>query len=787
MLERLGHFLVRRRWFVLVGTIVFIFASGAIGGSVEEHLFNGGFEEPDSESTRAAELLREEFGQAPPNFLLLVEAKDGTVNDADVRKDGLRITNELIREDDVGQVISHFALGAKSPLQSRDSTKALIVAEISGDEDAANEIAADLRSKYTVDWTNTQVRVGGFQAIFDEVSLQIQEDLRKGESIAGVLTLILLIVVFGSLIAAVLPLGIGIISILGTFLVLRLLTTATDVSVFALSMVTAMGLGLAIDYSLFIVSRFREELRAGHDTETAVVITVQTAGRTIIFSAITVAIALSALLVFPLVFFRSFGYAGIGVVLTASVGSVIFLPSALALLGPRVDKLALWKRHPKEVGEGIWHRMAMFVMRRPWPVAITVVAFLLLLGVPFLHVNLGLPDERVLPPGAETRQVHDTIRSDFSTEEVNSIRVVLPNTGDPTKIKKDVANYALGISEVENVGRVETMTGAYADGKKVAGSSPFSVRFASQDSAWLQVIPTVDPFSKEAEAVAKQIRADGSSTFDEIVVGGSSAQLVDVKDTMFSALPRAIAIIGVVTFILLFLMFGSLLVPLKALVLNLLSLTATFGAMVWIFQDGHLSGVLDFTATGQLDISSPILMFCIAFGLSMDYEVFLLSRIKEEYDRTGDNVTSVAIGLERTGRIVTAAAVLISVVFLAIGASSVRFIKLFGIGMALAVLMDAFVIRGTLVPAFMRLAGRANWWLPSWLQGFQRRFAISESIEADEPQSVVASETRPKPTPKPKPKVKPKAKAKAKAKPKTKAKAGAKRKPTAARKTTAKR
>jgi RND superfamily putative drug exporter len=755
MLERLGHFLVRRRKAVLVGTVVFILASGAFGGKVADHLKAGGFDSPDVESQRAVELLRDEFRQAPPNFLLLVEAKQGTVNDPSVRAEGLRLAQQLGKEEGIGQVISHWQFGPASPLLSNDETEAIVLAEIEGNDQQLNDRAKDLTPLYTMDTDLVKVRVGGFGAIFAEVSEKIESDLAKSESVAVPITLVLLIVVFGSLVAASLPLAIGIISVLGTFLVLRLIASVTDVSIFALSMVTAMGLGLAIDYSLFIVSRFREELRKGFDTEAAVVNTVRTAGRTIIFSGITVAVSLAALLVFPLYFFKSFGYAGIGVVFTAVVGAVIFLPSVLATLGPNVDKVALWKRHPKEVGEGFWHRLAVLVMKRPVPIATGVVIVLLLLGVPFLHVNLGLPDERVLPPGAATREVHDALRADFPSEEVNSIRVVATDVGNPFEVREKIAVYAASLSKLDGVDHVDSFAGEYTKGVRSASPTPISARFATADSVWYSVVPAIDPFSSDAETLVKRIR-DGNSPFEDTIIGGASAQLVDAKDSLFGALPWAIAIICVATFILLFMMFGSLLVPLKALVLNFLSLTATFGAMVWVFQDGHLSDALNFTATGSLDISSPILMFCIAFGLSMDYEVFLLSRIKEEYDISGDNEHSVALGLERTGRIVTAAAVLISVVFVAIGFSQVRFIKLFGLGMALAVLMDAFVIRGTLVPAFMRLAGKANWWLPVWLKPLHSRIAVSEHVVLEaappartDPTHPPTAPRRPKPAPRP--------------------------------------
>ncbi len=781
MLERLGHALVHRRRWVLGGTLIVVLVAGVFGFNVAERLKQGGFDSPDVESERASVFLRNEFKQAPPNFLLLVEAKTGTVDQDPARAAGVALTNEITSEDGVGQMLSHWSLGPASPLASRDRTKAIIVAEIEGDDAERNEIAQRLIPKYTKDDVAVSVRVGGFEAIFDEISKQIESDLAKAESIALPITLVLLIVVFGSVVAAFLPLGIGIIAIIGTFLVLRIIASLTDVSVFALSMVTAMGLGLAIDYSLFMVSRFREELRKGADTETAVVITMHTAGRTVIFSAITVALSLSALLVFPLYFFKSFGYAGIGVVLTAAAGAVLFLPAVLAWLGPRVDKWALWKRHPKDVGEGFWHRLAVLVMRRPIPIASVVVVILLLLGAPFLHVNVGLPDERVLPPSAETRKVHDTLRNEFSSEEVQALRVVASNIGSPTQRRVDIEGFAIGLSKLDGVDHVDSFAGRYENGQQVQPPTPFSARFVTTGSAFFQVVPSVDPFSTEAEELVADIRA-ADGPFD-VLVGGGSAQLVDVKDALFSRLPIALGVIAVSTFLMLFLMFGSLLVPLKALVLNLLSLTATFGAMVWIFQDGHLSGVLNFTPTGTLDIASPILMFCIAFGLSMDFEVFMLSRIKEEYDLTGNNEQSVAIGLERTGRIVTAAAVLISVTFLAFGMSSVRFIKLFGIGMALAVLMDAFVIRGTLVPAFMRLAGNANWWLPKFLRPLHAMVQIKESSElragATAPEPSRPSTPR-KPAPR---KVPPKAKASAKPKSRTNhRKPVAKRKPATRRK-----
>jgi RND superfamily putative drug exporter len=574
--------------------------------------------------------------------------------------------------------------------------------------------------------------VGGRAEVFHQVGDQVEKDLQKAESIAVPITLVLLVLVFGSVVAAGLPLAVGGLAIVGTFLVLRVLASLTQVSIFSLNLTTAMGLGLAIDYSLFIVSRYREEMRAGLEPHDAVVRSVQTAGRTVGFSAMTVAVSLAALMIFPLAFLRSFAYAGIAVVGLAAVGALVALPALLAVLGRRVDKWVLWGRTPKPVGQGFWHRLATVVMRRPLPIAVAIVALLLVLGAPFLQVNFGLPDDRVLPTSATSREVQDQIRTKFRSEEVSPVTVVATNVAATPGRDGEIAGYAARISRLHGVGRVDTLTGSYVDGRRVAPPNAASRRFIATSATWMSVVPNVEPLSDAGERLVKAIRA-APSPF-HILVGGSSAELVDSKSSLFGRVPLAGALIGLVTFVVIFLLTGSILVPAKAVILNLLSLTATFGAMVWVFQKGHFSGLLNFTPTGLIDTTTPITMFCIAFGLSMDYEVFLLSRIKEEHDRTGDNRASVAIGLERTGRIVTAAAALLAVVFIAFATSQITFIKLLGVGLALAVLMDATLIRGTLVPAFMRLAGRANWWAPRPLRRLHERIGIREA--SSEPASA---------------------------------------------------
>jgi RND superfamily putative drug exporter len=392
------------------------------------------------------------------------------------------------------------------------------------------------------------------------------------------------------------------------------------------------------------------------------------------------------------------------------------------------------------VGEGAWHRIATFVMRRPVPIAIGVIALLILLGLPFLRIQFGLPDDRVLPTSASSRQVQDDIRTRFASNEALTLQVIPTDIGDPSARADEIDRYAAALSRAPGAARVDAATGSYADGRQIAPAGPLSARFVARDATWLSVVPSVEPYSDAGEHLAKSVRATPAPF--RVLVTGNAAELVDSKASLFSRLPLAAGLIAAATFVLLFLMFGSLLVPIKALILNVLSLSATFGALVWIFQDGHLSGFLDFTPTGTLPATVPLLLFCLAFGLSMDYEVFLLSRIKEEHDRTHDNARSVAVGLERTGRIVTAAAVIISVVFVAFATSGVSFIKIFGLGLTIAVLMDAFVIRATLVPAFMRIAGEANWWAPGWLRRIHQRIGIGET-EASPPEGTSADEQVP--------------------------------------------
>ena len=728
-----ARLIVAHRRLVLVVAVVLAALAGTFGGSVAENLSNGGFDDPHAESSVAKDLIEKQFGAGTPNLVLLVTARDGDIDSPTSSAAGLALTNELAAEKGVAGTVSYWSLQAP-PLKSKNSSQALVLARITGSEDAVRDRIEKLSPKFSRAGASDalSVKVTGEAEVFRQVGTTIEDDLKRAETIALPITLLLLVLIFGGVVAAGLPLFVGGLTVLGTFAVLQVINSVTDVSIFALNLTTALGLGLSIDYALFIISRYREELHAGWPVGDAVVRTMRTAGRTVVFSSATVAISLSALLVFNQAFLRSFAYAGVAVAALAAISSVVVLPALLAILGHRVDSLSFRKfrrTNDAEAESGFWHGLALAVMRRPGRVAVAASAALLLLGAPFLHLNLSLSDHRVLPTSASARSALDDIAINFESRENGAAEVVIPSI-DPVAKRADVDAYAASLSQVDGVARVDGASGSWIAGRLVAPPNPASVRFVAQNGTWLSIVPSVEPVSGAGAKMVKAIRAV-DAPFDT-KVGGPSAELVDSKASLFARLPWAGAIIAIVTFVLLFLMFGGLLVPLKALLLNILSLSATFGAMVWIFQEGHFAKTLDFTATGTLDASMPILMFCIAFGLSMDYEVFLLSRIKEEHDRTGDNTRSVAMGLEKTGRIVTAAALLIALVFVAFATSGISFIKMFGLGLALAVLIDAFVIRATLVPAFMRLAGEANWWAPAPLRRLQQRIGLSEHVDLEE-------------------------------------------------------
>ncbi|MFI6762871.1 MMPL family transporter [Micromonospora sp. NPDC050417] len=731
MLNWLGHITVRARAIVLVAALAVLVAAGLTAGSVTDRLAGGGFGDAGDEVAAAEHTLEVDFKAGEPNLILLADAGTAGVDSPAAAQAGQVLTDRLATESGVVEVASYWTTGLPS-LKSKDGTKAIVVGRITGDEKAVEARAGDLSAAFTETDGALRVSVGGSAEVFRQISEQSEEDLIRAEVIALPVTLILLIVVFGGLIAGLLPVAVGIFTVLGALLILYGLAGITDVSVFALNLTTALGLGLAIDYSLFIVSRYREELANGLDTPQAISRAVNTAGRTVLVSALAVAGSLAVLLVFPQMFLRSIAYSGIAVVACATIAAVVVLPALLAVLGHRVNALALRRRTNRGGGAG-WHRIAHAVMRRPLIVAAAAVAILLLLGAPFLNIRFGDVDDRALPLTSTARQVSDQLRSDFDTRDTEAVAAVATNIADPATQTAAIGDYATALSRLDGVARVDALTGSYAQGQQVAPPGAASARFATGNATWLQIVPNVEPVSPEGEAVVTRVR-DTTAPFP-VKLAGPSVELVDGKALIADRLPLAGGLIAAVSFLVLMIVFGSLLLPLISLVLNVLSLTAAFGAMVWGFQDGHLADLLDFTSTGTIEISIPVLLFFLAFGLSMDYQVFMLSRIKEEYDTSHDNADAVATGLQRTGPIITAAAALIAVVFVGLAAGEISIIKLLGVGLALAIVVDATIVRAALVPAFMRLAGRANWWAPRPIRALHRTLGIHHS---DRPEPMFA-------------------------------------------------
>ncbi len=742
-MRRLAWWVVRGRWFIIVGAVVFLVVAGFFGAGVKEDLSAGGFEDPTSESTHTAEALLERFPSAgEPDYVVLVTAKSGSVDDEDVVAAGTALTEELADRPEVIEVGSYWTLGNAPPLKSTKGDEALVFAILRGDLNERVKASEHLSEEFVRDTPVLRTAITGASEVARQVTDQSEKDLLQSELITAPIVGIALVLVFGSLVAAGLPLAIGILAIVGTLLALTILASLTEVSVFAMNLTTGLGLGLAIDYSLFVVSRYREELASGASSRVSVARTLQTAGRTVAFSAATVMISLLALLLFPQPYLRSFAYAGVAVVGLAALAAIVVLPAILTVLGPRIEKGQLFK-HKVDDHNGFWGLQALRVMRRPWTYAISVVTVLVVLAIPFFSIELGQIDDRVIPPEVATsRAATDRIREDFDSRENGALRIFVPGV-DPVADVEQIAAFAERLQALPGVARVDAASGAYY-GSRATGHDPcpdgscffpsellspaLPERFFSEEhpnDTWINVVPDIEPISSEGEDLVAAVRATRARF--EFSVAGPSARLVDTKATIFDRLPIALGIIALVTFLLLFMMTGSLLVPLKALILNVLSLTATFGAMVFIFQEGRFTEFLGYTQTGFIDAFTPVLMFCIAFGLSMDYEVFLLSRIKEEYDYDHDNERAVAVGLGKTGRIVTAAALLLTIVFLGLTMSKVFQVKLFGLGLMLAILVDAFLIRATLVPAFMRLAGRLNWWSPKFLRRFHLRFGIWEN------------------------------------------------------------
>jgi RND superfamily putative drug exporter len=710
-------------------------AAGVFGVPVAKSLCACGFDDPSSESAKAKELLTDRFNVGDVRMMVTVSSPDGADSGA-ARAVGTELADDLMRSPHVVSVTSLWTAPApeRPALVSRDGKSGLIVAGISGDESKLQEYTKDLSDRLVHDRDGVTVRAGGDAMVNVEITEQSRRDLLLMESLAIPISFVVLVWVFGGVLAAAVPLAVGGLAILGSLAVLRGVSSFTDVSIFALNLSAAMGLALAIDYTLLIISRYRDGLADGVSRDAALAQTMATAGRTVVFSAAIVALSMAVMVVFPMAFLKSFAYAGVATVAFAALAALFVTPAALVLLGDRlhamdirrlVDRILNWQEPvARTVEQHALYRWTKTVMRHAIPAGLAVVALLLLLGAPFLGVKWGFPDDRVLPTTASAHQVGDEMRTQFPDDSATAVTIVVPDATGPTQAEFD--RYATDLARVADV----------------VGVSP--VRIAD-GSAYLTVRSTAPLFSDASDAQLDGLHAVDGPGGREVLFAGTAQVNRDSVDAITSRLPVVLGLIVVIMFAVLFLLTGSVVIPLKALVLNVLSLSAAFGAMVWIFQDGHLGG-LGTTATGILVANIPVLLFCIAFGLSMDYEVFLVSRIREFWLQTArtraDNDESVALGIARSGRVVTAAAVVMSISFAALIAAQVSFMRMFGLGLTLAILVDATLVRMVLLPAFMHVMGEWNWWAPKWMTKLHDRFGIEDGLVAKQP-TASASTIRP--------------------------------------------
>jgi RND superfamily putative drug exporter len=718
MYSLLGRAVIKARWCIVVG-IVGVFAVGATWGlGVFDEFTDGGYVSSDAQSVLDAEAIEEEFDSTGAEVVVLYQSDSMTVDDPAFADAVQGAVADIGAIDDVESVQSYYDTGMPS-FVSEDGHATYAAVSLAGSSDEAQaevfeEIEADLREAgNTGDLT---VTLGGGAAIFADLNEQVQHDLEIAEMISMPILLLIMIVVFGALVAASLPLLIGGMSILGGFAITRVITEFTDVSVFAANVITIIGLGMSIDYSLFVLRRFREELEkhsreelaAGHAKRVAVLNTVATAGRTVMVSGLIIVLSMGGLLLVEVPFLHGIAYGVMSAVGVAMLSALVALPALLYLLGHRVDKGRLpWRRNAKpQTDTGFWHGLAAGVMRRPVLVLLPVLAFMALLASPILDLQFGGVDERDMPQDAESRVVTETIAADFPGGDEETFQVMA--TGGQAAWDEAVAALA-GLENVEEV--------------RPAVAQP------TADANLYNVVYDFDPFSAEARELIEDARAlevDGARLY---ITGGASDR-VDMLDAIGEGLPFMLGYIVIVTMIVLFLAFGSIVLPIKAVLMNAVSLGAALGVVAWIFGDGNLSGLLDFTPSGYIDPSNLLLMIALLFALATDYEVFLLSRVREEWDLGADNRTAVLRGMQSTGSIITAAALILIVVVGAFAFSGITFMKMIGLGMAIAIFLDATVVRMLLVPATMRLLGRANWWVPGPLAKLYSKYGIKETDDS---------------------------------------------------------
>jgi RND superfamily putative drug exporter len=732
--DRLGRFAVRRRWWIVAMWAVLLLAALPFAPQAPGALSAGGFILDDLESARAKQLLQEELGAEPSAFVL--------VYSSDTLRAGTREWLAAVNEATAGvataphvtRILSH----ALSPRQvSADGRTAydIVFLDLPPDDspDAIPPVEAALREV-----PGLRVQIAGGPAFYGDVQAVTESDLRRSELISLPLAALALLLVFGSLVAAGVPLAVGGASVLVALAGIFLVASVIPMSIFVLNLATLLGLGLGVDYSLLMTSRFREELarRDGPDrVAEAVRVTVTTAGRAVFFSGLTVLLGLLGLVLFEFMILRSVGIAGAIVVGMTVAAALTLLPAILAILGTRIDRLSVRKVTLEPGADGPWARLARRVMRHPVAVLVPTLSILLLLGVPFLNVRFNAPDATILPASVPSREAYDVLAREFGEGEFAPLVIAVRTTGAATAPENVAAlyDYSRRLAADPRISRVAS----YVDLDERLTLEQYQLLYGSPsgppdrfvaatlgattkgDLTAFTVTTPYGPNNQEARALVRELRDPASPLAPpagvSILVGGGAADVDDVVSRVWADFPRTAAFIVLTTFLVLFVLLRSVVLPIKALVMNTLSIVASFGALVWIFQDGNLSALLGFQPLGFVETTLPVILFCVLFGLSMDYEVFLLSRMKEAWDKTGDNTEAVARGLERSGRIVSSAALIVVVVAGSFAFADIVLIKALGLGVAIAVALDATIVRALLVPATMRLLGKWNWWVPSRL------------------------------------------------------------------------
>jgi len=695
---------------VLAAVGLFALIAIVVGRDVESHLKAAGFTDSASESERGGALLRGALGYDPnPGLVVVVRSPDGSrldTTDPAVRAEVARLSREIAQVEYIGRVVNPLQdRGAAATLVARDGESLALAANLSTDDiqDAggyAAEGVAPIAAGSSLD-----AAMGGYAAGFNETNDQTREDLTKAELIAFPILALLLLFVFRGVVAAAIPLLLGVISIIGTLLVLRVMASFADTSLFALNIATGLSLGLAVDYALLLVSRYREEIVRNGATREAHRRTVQTAGRTAVFSGLTVAAAMAALIFMPQRFLYSMAVAGASVAVLSALMAILVVPSLLALLGPRIDMLSI-RRGPavSDTSDG-WYRLARGVMRRPVAVALASTALLLAAAAPLLWTTLTGPSAEAVPPGKPSYDAYRYLEAHYPRDVTEAVTVTVDGNAGPTQL----AAFQRRIDAVPGVVR----------------GTPFVA--PSGEVAYANFALAGPALSGESQDAVHAIRDLSPPAATTTLVSGNTAGFIDQKQSLIDHAPLVVAIITLTTLVLLFLLTGSVLLPIKTLLMNTLTLGATLGILVLAFQEGWLNTPLDYTGPAAIEVTSIVFLFAVLFGLATDYAVLVMARIKEYHDNGDSNEEAVASGIGRTGRVITAAALAIAVVFLAFGVSSVFFVKQIAIGMAVGVMIDATIVRALLVPSLMRLFGAWNWWAPAPLRRLQVRFGFSEA------------------------------------------------------------